>query len=104
MFPVKQGMRQIERWLIASKQDKHPAIKLLHANYAVGNIDMLRQMYTDAEIMLITGKDPQKLMTLATQMQDEAQGELTKICKGGAPRYNEVSGTNPFIPPLGIFP
>jgi len=87
MFPILQGMRQIERWLIAAKQDKHPGIKLLHANYAVGNLDMFRQMYSDEDIEQHTGKDPQKLMTIATQLQDEAQKELARICPKGIPHY-----------------
>lgn len=87
MFPILQGMRQIERWMIASKQDQHPGIKLLHANYAVANLDMLRQMYDDDEIKARTGKDPQRLMIIATQLQDEAQNELARICPQGIPRY-----------------
>lgn len=105
MFPIRQGMRQIERWLIAAKQDRHPGIKLLHANYAVGNLDMFRQMYSDEEIELVTRKDPQKLMSIATQLQDEAQNELAKICPRGVPHYN---GLGMFwldiIPPFGIPP
>lgn len=88
MFPILQGMRQIERWLIAARQDKHPAIKLLHANYAVGNLDMFRQMYDDEEIKQITGKDPSRLMAIATQLQDEAQNELARICPQAIPHYN----------------
>lgn len=87
MFPILQGMRQIERWLVAARQDKHPGIKLLHSNYAVGNLDMLRQIYSDDDIQQHTGKDPQKLMTIATQLQDEAQMELYRICPEGVPRY-----------------
>lgn len=83
--PLQQGIRQIERWLIAAKQDKHPGIKLLHANYAVGNLDMIRQMYSDEEIKQSTGTDSQKLMITATQLQDEAQVELFKICPQGVP-------------------
>jgi hypothetical protein len=80
-------MRQIERWMIAAKQDRHPAIKLLHANYAVGNLDMIRQMYDDDEVKQITGKDVQKLLTIATRLQDEAQKELSAICPKGLPYY-----------------
>lgn len=87
MFPILQGIRQIERWLVAAKQDMHPAIKLLHANYAVGNLDMIRQMYSDKEILLYTGIDPQRLNVIATKLQDEAQIELAKICPNGVPRY-----------------
>jgi len=106
MFAVLQGMRQIERWLVAAKQDQHPGIKLLHANYAVGNLDMMRQMYTDSKIKQCTGKDPSELMMLAIQLQDEAQNELAKVCPEGIPRYNGV-GFLPYIdviPPFGIPP
>ncbi|MEM4360123.1 MAG: hypothetical protein QXT45_06305 [Candidatus Bilamarchaeaceae archaeon] len=87
MFPVVQGIRQIERWLIAAAQDKHPAIKLLHANYAVGNLDMIRQMYSDEEIRQYTGKDAQQLMSIATRLQDEAQQRLVAICPEAEPKY-----------------
>jgi hypothetical protein len=87
MFPILQGIRQIERWLVAAKQDMHPAIKLLHANYAVGNLDMIRQMYSDEEILKYTGKNLQRLNVIATKLQDEAQAELAKLCSNGIPRY-----------------
>jgi len=106
MFAIIQGMRQIERWMVAAKQDKHPGIKLLHANYAVGNLDMIRQMYSDEEVKQQTGKDLSKLTTIATQLQDEAQNELATMCPQGIPRYNGI-GFLPFIdiiPPFGIPP
>lgn len=90
MFAISQGMRQIERWLIAAKQDTHPGIKLLHANYAVGNLDMVRQMYSDEEIKQHTGRDVTKLVSIAIQLQDEAQKELSIVCPKGIPRYNGV--------------
>jgi len=88
MFAILQGMRQIERWMVAAKQDTHPGIKLLHANYAVGNLDMIRQMYSDEEIRRQTGKDISKLITIAMQLQDEAQKELSRVCPQSVPRYN----------------
>jgi hypothetical protein len=87
MFPILQGVRQIERWLVASNQDRHPVVKLLHANYAVGNLDMLRQMYTDEEIKQGTGKDASRLMTIATKLQDDAQKELANVCPSVIPQY-----------------
>lgn len=79
---IKQAIRQIERWIFASKQDKHPGIALLHANYAVGDLDMLRQMYDDAVVFEITGKNPLKLLREATQLQDKAQREVMRYCPG----------------------
>lgn len=84
-LPITQAIRQIERWLIATKQDRHPAIKMLHANYAVGDLDMLRQMYTDQEIMAVTGKDSLALLRIATHAQDQAQQELARLCPSLVP-------------------
>lgn len=87
MFPLHYGVRQIERWLVAANQDNHPAIMLLHANYAVGNLDMLRQMYSDEEIIQVTGRNPKKLMDVAVRLQDEAQKKLSAMCPTGIPTY-----------------
>ncbi len=105
MFPILQGMRQIERWMVAAKQDKHPGIKLLHANYAVANLDMIRQMYDDAEIYNQTGKDLRQLVIIATRLQDEAQKELYRVCPKAIPRYNQLGFVwFDIIPPFGIPP
>lgn len=84
-LPIPQAIRQIERWLLAVKQDQSPAVKLLHANYAVGDLDMLRQMYSDQEIVTATGRDPFQLLQQATAAQDHAQQELLKLCPGVLP-------------------
>ena len=74
------AIRQIERWIIASQQDVNPGIKLLHANYAVGDLDMLRQMYNDKFILSMTGQNPHSLLIAATALQDKAQAEIKEIC------------------------
>lgn len=84
-LPISQAIRQIERWLIATKQDRHPAIKMLHANYAVGDLDMLRQMYSDQDIMTATGKDALALLRAASHAQDQAQQELARLCPSLVP-------------------
>jgi len=77
---IKQAVRQIERWIYASKQDEHPGIAVLHANYAVGDLDMLRQMVSDEVVIRATGKNPFTLLAQATALQDEAQRKLLEIC------------------------
>lgn len=79
---IAQAIRQVERWIFAAEQDKNTGIALLHANYAVGNIDMLRQMYTDKEIEHYTGKEPLDLLLRATLLQDKAQSKLVIKCPG----------------------
>ena len=77
---IEIGIRQIKRWIIAAKQDAHPGIKMLHANYAVGNIDMLRQQFTDEEILRTTGEYIRELHGAAVALQDEAFEEATFMC------------------------
>ncbi len=77
---IKQAIRQIERWIFAAKQDKHPGIALLHANYAVGDLDMLRQMYSDIEIANVSGRNALYLLREATALQDKAQKEVLSMC------------------------
>ena len=77
---IKKGVRQIERWMLAVKQDRNPGIALLHANYAVGNLDMLRQMVSDNEVIKVTGKNPLQLMARATRLQDIAQKKVIDLC------------------------
>jgi len=69
-------VRQIHRWLRAARQDLDPAIGFLHASYAVANLDMLRQLASDAEVRAATGADPVRLHTQATRLQDQAQRAL----------------------------
>jgi len=77
---IVTGIRQTKRWLIASAQDQHPAIAMLHANYAVGNIDLLKQMWTEKEITAATGEHIDQLMKEATAAQDRAQRRLQEAC------------------------
>lgn len=77
---IKQGIRQIKRWIYASKQDKNPGIALLHANYSVGNIDMFLQMYHPTVIMKYTKDDIFELYREATTLQDDAQKRVLELC------------------------
>lgn len=77
---LQKAVRQIERWLYAASQDISPGITMLHANYAVGNLDMLRQMYSDRDIERATGKSAFKLLHQASKLQDKAQRELLRLC------------------------
>ncbi len=70
---IQMAVRQIERWIYAAENDKDPRIRLLHSNYAIGNIDMLRQMTTDEQIKAATGKVALELWARATKVQDKAQ-------------------------------
>lgn len=85
--PIQIGIRQIERWLKAAAQDEDPTIKLLHANYAVADIDLLTQQFSYERIKKESGKNPQELYRTAIKYQDEATAELTRLCPNIVPTY-----------------
>lgn len=76
---IKQAVRQIQRWIFAAERDADTKIRLLHANYAVGNIDLLRQMTTDDKIINATGVNPLDLWRRATRAQDAASNEILRL-------------------------
>ncbi len=78
---INIAMRQIDRWIKAAKQDKHPGVMMLHINYAMGDLVMLREMTDDKSIEIATGVNPFKLYAKITNLQDLAQSRLLKICK-----------------------
>lgn len=65
-------VRQVLRWIMAAEQDADPAVQFLHASYAVGNLDILRQIATDQEIVSATGETPLALLQRASRLQDQA--------------------------------
>ena len=77
---IQLAIRQIDRWMFASKQDRNPGIALLHANYAVGDLDMLRQAASDIEINNTTGRNSLALFHKAIVLQDHAQERVRAIC------------------------
>lgn len=77
---IKMAVRQIKRWIFAAKQDRHPGIAFLHASYAVGDLDMLRQVVSDNIVINVTGMSPFELHREATQLQDKAQNRMENLC------------------------
>ena len=75
---IRMVVRQIDRWVYAAEHDADPRIRLLHANYAVGNIDMLRQMVTDGAIEKVSGVRILELWARATRAQDKATAHFMR--------------------------
>ncbi len=73
---IRMAVRQIQRWIYAAERDADVRIRLLHANYAVGNIDMLRQMTTNDMVAKATGANVLELWARATRAQDGATKEI----------------------------
>jgi hypothetical protein len=60
-FNIQKLIRQTARWATAADQDTNPYIKNLHANYAMGYLMALKEIYTESEINLYGNIDIRKL-------------------------------------------
>lgn len=77
---IRTQVRQVLRWIAGAEQDRDPGVKFLHASYAVGNLDILRQVASDQEIQAASGQHPLALLHRATALQDSArQALLNKV-------------------------
>lgn len=79
-------LRQTARWLTASLNDTNPYIANLHANYAQGYLMALTDLYSDIQIINISGVDLQKLKKYNSEAQDRSLKMLYNICPDGAPK------------------
>ena len=76
---LKTQVRQVLRWIAAAKQDQDPGVQFLHASYAVGNVDILRQVASDQDILQATGQHPLALLQQASALQDSARQALQGV-------------------------
>ncbi len=76
---IRIQVRQVRRWLLAAQQDRDPGIRFLHASYAVGNLDILRQVASDEEIRRASGENAAALLKEASAIQDEAQRAIRRV-------------------------
>ena len=77
---IRTLLRHAGRWAIAAVQDNEPAIRMLHANYAVGYMLALREVASDAQVLAVTGYDPFDLFQELLQIQDNAMHQAAAAC------------------------
>src|SRR5690349_19862707 len=75
---IQTLLRQISRWAVASEQDQSPMISVLHANYAVGYLEALRDTTDESEIDKYI--DFQKFKKKIYAVQDRAVTNAVKAC------------------------
>lgn len=76
---IRVQVRQVLRWLVAARQDRDAGVRFLHASYAAGNLDILRQVASDEQIRQASGENPVALLKEASGIQDEAQRTLRQV-------------------------
>lgn len=79
-------VRQVYRWHVASTQDEHPIIKMLHSNYAVGYIGALRSIATENQVFAATGLSLGELEAEVIAEQDAALIAFVSKCPGMIPK------------------
>jgi hypothetical protein len=87
---IKILIRQTARWTVAASQDTMPLVSVLHANYGVGYLMALKDLFTHREIEKETGINLHKFEQEILKTQDKITKRLSKIC----PKYtvnNSVS-------------
>jgi hypothetical protein len=75
---IRTLIRQTARWAIASEQDESPMVAVLHANYAVGYLQALQDIYTENDINKFI--DLQDFKYKLYKIQDDAVKKVVNIC------------------------
>lgn len=88
-------VRQTARWATAADQDENAYIKNLHATYAMGYLNALREVYTDEQIKHASGIDIRQLDKEVKNIMDSAIKMLSNVCPDGQPK-------NQFLAILGM--
>ena len=90
-FNIQKLIRQTARWATAADQDTNPYIKNLHANYAMGYLMALKEIYTESEINLYGNIDIRKLDSEISSIMDDSINRLSDICPSGQPKNMYLS-------------
>lgn len=83
---IQKLLRQTARWATAADQDTNPYIKNLHANYAMGYLMALKEIYTESEINEYGNINIRKFDSEISIIMDDAVNQLSKICPSGQPK------------------
>ena len=77
---IKNLIRQTARWSVASSQDESPLVSLLHSNYGVAYVSIVRDIATDKEIKDLTGLDIIEFQRKVSEIQDKATRKVSENC------------------------
>lgn len=90
---IQSLIRQTSRWSVASQQDSSTFIANLHANYGVGYLSALTDIYTQQQIELYGDIDLKKFANEIISIQDTAARKLISDCP-------QISAPNKFLAEL----
>jgi hypothetical protein len=88
---ILRMVRHVKRYHMASLQDLNPIVAFLHNAYAVGIMDMMRDLADDDVIAKATGEDIKALRREILQVQDRLENTgLTIMRKVGSENVEEI--------------
>jgi len=88
---LKILLRQTARWATASKQDNNELVKVLHANYAMGYLMAIRDIYSEDQIETSLGKSVIEFSKEISNIQDEAHKYAINTCPEYGPERTFLS-------------
>jgi hypothetical protein len=88
---IQKLLRQTARWATAADQDTNPYIKNLHANYAMGYLMAIKELYTELEINTYGNVNVRKFESEISNIMDDSINLLAKICPSGQPKNTYLS-------------
>ena len=84
---IRALFHQTARWATAATQDENPAIRNLHANYAVGYMMALKDIAREDQIERVMGiPDVRVIFKQITDVQNAALLSLVSVCPEVAPK------------------
>jgi hypothetical protein len=85
-------IRQAARWSTAADQDKVPMVAVLHANYGVGYLLALKDIFSQNEIEKYGKIDLMKFEKEILAVQDRATKLVSKVCEQFGPPSTYLTG------------
>lgn len=73
-------LRHAARWAAAAEQDASPLMAMMHSNYASAYLQVLKELYTPAELGAAAGVDFPQLEERIMAMQGRVQTQLVEAC------------------------
>ena len=82
---IKHVLSEAARWQAMCQQDQNVAMALMHANYAVAYVNVVRQLMTDENIRNSAGVNMQEFVMQLHETQQRCLQALSQICPAVQP-------------------
>lgn len=77
---IKSILEQASRWHVLSKQDSNPVLSIVHADYALAYVNILRQMLSEEDLARLTDTNISEFIYLLEEDQKKAIQHISDQC------------------------